>query len=119
MRYLCSVHAPLQHAAAEHAGAAHDQPAAAGGPRPARRPAQEDRQPRGQELLRPRRVSPHLDSNLHHDILPLYRPETVHLVLTLANELKLYGERFAWFAGTKVIPAVASSLYSFVNYLSS
>ena len=43
-----------------------------------------------------------LDSTLHHDILPLYRPETVHLVLTLANELKLYGERFAWFAGTKV-----------------
>ena len=56
---------------------------------------------------------------MHPDILPLYRPETVHLVLTLANELKLYGERVAWFAGTKVIPAVASSLYSFVNYLSS
>ena len=50
-------------------------------------------------------MSPHLDSNLILilDIMSC-RPETVHLVLNLANELKLYGERFAWFAGTKVIP---------------
>ena len=28
--------------------------------------------------------------------------ENIKMVLELANELKMYGEKYAWFAGTKV-----------------
>ena len=39
---------------------------------------------------------------LHVIIIYLLSPDTLMKVYKTANELKFYGEKYAWFAGTKV-----------------